>query len=125
MIIRRTGRTRRHVENSSFGPPCLYLDCIFVRAKFHKIDNCKRFNMDDNFDTNMAAAQISAVDTAALLGSTRIEEAKDKEQSGPPRPTVKVKVYYLPDTAEVPTFNPKKPVDVKIEQHIASGYGEY
>ena len=81
--------------------------------------------MDDNFDTNMAAAQMSAVDTAALLGSTRIEEAKGKGQSGPPRSTVKVKVYYLPDTAEVHTFNPKKPVDVKIEQHMESGYGEY
>ena len=74
----------------------------------------------------MTATQLSAVDTAALLGSARkAEEDKDKGKSGPPKSTVKVKVYYLPDTAEVPTFNPKKPVDAKIEQHMASGYGEY
>ena len=79
--------------------------------------------MAESFDKLVEAAKLTAVDTAALLG-TRNDKGKQKCNKGPVKSTVKAKFYHLPDVAEIPTFNPKKELDPRVREHMSHGYGK-
>ena len=96
----------------------------FLVDHFPKRTSVYFVKMAANFDQLMEAAKVTAIDTAALLG-TRIEKKKLKGgRKGPPKTTVKAKFYHLPDVAKIPTFNPKKEVDPRVREHMSHGYGK-
>ena len=74
---------------------------------------------DDDFTVMMSNAIAGGRSNAALLCTAPPE----KKRRGPPRSTVKVNLYYLPDVALLPKFTATPP-DPLIHEHSTNGYGK-